>query len=315
MGISSPPRRAPGPPRLGAGLATPGNSPPPALTAGQHRDAPCRPSLSPGLCLLPHAACGIPGSALPRICRCTPGRSPTCIPSPPRLAPPAAQAPFTPRRSPARPGTAPLHPPGRRFWGARGREQPQGPLRTPQGCGGQWQWGRGAVGAARGDRGATGGQRYPHVGPVGAGAWGAFLDRNGLWGEAAARAGGYGAGTGGDGGAVPPAHGAMGCGAVPPGGVMLWPWGNCGDPCEAAQKGHKSRKCPMSPCRGGSPGLPCKGDSPRHPPATSPAPKGAAPALSTRRAAHSSCPFSPPKEKDSMSPACPAARTSTPSLV
>lgn len=32
--------------------------------------------------------------------------------SPPRLAPPAVQAPFTPRRSPARPGAAPLRPGG-----------------------------------------------------------------------------------------------------------------------------------------------------------------------------------------------------------
>lgn len=47
--------------------------------------------------------------------------------SPPRLAPPAAQAPFTPRRSPARPSRAPVHPEGT-FGVPTGR-------RCPQGCG------------------------------------------------------------------------------------------------------------------------------------------------------------------------------------
>lgn len=105
---------------------------------------------------------------------------------------------------------------------------------------------------------APGGQWYPHMGPVGEGAWGTLLDRNGLWGEVAARAGVYGAGTGGDGVRRPLQMGLWGqCSAT--GGAMLWaqlrPWGSCGDP------------------------------------------------------------ISPAKEKDSMSPACPAARSSTPSLV
>lgn len=54
--------------------------------------------------------------------------------SPPRLAPPAAQAPFTPRRSPARPSAAPLHP-GGTFGVPAGRRCPRGPRVNRQGVG------------------------------------------------------------------------------------------------------------------------------------------------------------------------------------
>lgn len=66
--------------------------------------------------------------------------------SPPCLAPPAAQAPFTPRRGPARPGAAPLHP-GGAFGVPAGRRCPQGPHvnREGVGHGSAWQQCRGRV--------------------------------------------------------------------------------------------------------------------------------------------------------------------------
>lgn len=61
-----------------------------------------------GAPLLARAACGIRAR---RSCRYLPGRSPTRIPAA-SPGPSCAQTPFTPRRSPARPGAAPLYPGG-----------------------------------------------------------------------------------------------------------------------------------------------------------------------------------------------------------
>lgn len=111
----------------------PPGRPPPALTARRQRwDAPCRVPMAEARRPAP---CSVwdPRLRAPQdlSLHARPLSHLHSFPASP--GPSCSAAPFTPRRSPARPDTAPLHPPARCFRGARGRVQSWGPMQTARG--------------------------------------------------------------------------------------------------------------------------------------------------------------------------------------